>query len=81
MNDKAQACGSVSSTELGRSPEDQIIDGLFGATIEQTVRADQLHELAMDYAVLCGELSKGLGPLDEEWIQLRDLGERLDALS
>jgi hypothetical protein len=56
------------------------INGLMGSVITETVRADQLQSLAMDYAMLCGELSKGLSPMDDEWIQLRDLGERLDAL-
>ena len=66
---------------LNVKEKDELIDGLMGSTIEQTVRADQLHALAMDYAILCGELSKGLSPLDPEWITLRDLGNRLDELS
>ena len=78
----AQAIGyEPPNAETAASTDDEIINGLMGATISETVRADQLHALAMDYAVLCGELSKGLAPLDEEWLQLRDLGERLDALS
>lgn len=78
---KALKATPSTSPEVDMPTEAEVAMDAFSRITEQTVRADQLQTLAIDYAALCGVISKGLSPLDKEWIDLRDLGERLDALA
>ena len=51
------------------------------ACIDQPTESEQLRSLLQRYAMLAGELSKGLQPDDPLWVDLQELGGEYDQLS